>query len=150
MVPSKNVQYQFIVGTNQWLYDTKACPATKVEDDDDLPGQIETQTHQSQTQTVQSKNVIRPTETYTVVDNMLKEHERDDLQTVDVNAGNGNEVAGGKDKEAEDQIQPQDSISNVQVTMAQVADPQVADPPLFQPEAGQWRNRPRSWLELLL
>lgn len=73
----------FFVGTNQWLYDTKACLVTKVDDDhDDLLGHIET-------------------------------------QTVDVNAENGNEVnasngrraAGGED----DQIQPQDSISNVQL-----------------------------------
>ena len=39
---------EFIVGTNQWLYDTKACPATKVgddhnDDDDDLLGQSQTQ-----------------------------------------------------------------------------------------------------------
>ncbi|KAG7512725.1 hypothetical protein JOB18_038642 [Solea senegalensis] len=50
----------------------------------------------------------------------LQEHERD--QTVDISAGNGKEVdanngnvaAVGKDEEEEDQIRPQDSISNVQ------------------------------------
>jgi len=35
---------EFFVDTNQWLYDTKACSVTKVNDDhDDLPVQIETQ-----------------------------------------------------------------------------------------------------------
>ena len=51
---------EFLVGTNQWLSDTAACPATKVGDDhddevnDDLLGQIE------QSQTVQSENEIGP------------------------------------------------------------------------------------------
>ena len=51
---------EFLVGTNQWLSDTAACPATKVGDDhddevnDDLLGQTE------QSQTVQSENEIGP------------------------------------------------------------------------------------------
>lgn len=75
---------EFFEGTNQWLTDIKATVTKMDYDHDDLPVQIET-------------------------------------QTVDVNAENGNEVdvsngrtAGGEDEEAEDQIQPQDSISNVQ------------------------------------
>lgn len=38
--------HEFIAGTNQWLYDIKGCPATKVGDDhdDDFPGQTEIQT----------------------------------------------------------------------------------------------------------
>lgn len=89
---------------------TKACSDTRVHDDYDdhddvLPVQTETQIEQ----------------TDTVIDNALKEHERDDPQTVYVTDGHGKEVdvsngngAGvGKDEEEEDQIRPQDSISNV-------------------------------------
>ena len=55
------------MGTNQWLCDTKACPVGDDhddEEDDDLSGQTETQTEQ--TQTVQSENVIGPAETHTL------------------------------------------------------------------------------------
>ena len=57
--------------------------------------QSEAQPEQSQIQTVQSEHEIGPTEAHTVVDDALKEHERDDPQTVDVNAGNGKEVHDG-------------------------------------------------------
>lgn len=80
------------------------------DDHDDLPGQSQTQTEQ--TQTVQSGNESGPAESHMVVDNNLKEHERDDSPAVDVNDGNGAVV--GKDEEENDQIRPQDSISNVQ------------------------------------
>lgn len=60
---------EFIVGTNQWLSDTKSCLATTVGDEhnDDELCQIETQTEQSQT--VQSAKEFGPTETHMVVDN---------------------------------------------------------------------------------
>jgi len=113
---------EFFVGTNQWLYDTKACSFTKVNDDhDNLPVQIETQNVD-----VENGNEI------------------------DASHGRGN--AGGEDEDEEDdQIQPQDSISNVQsMHRGAVVDPPVVDPPLLQPDSGQGQNRPYSWLKLLL
>lgn len=95
---------EFIVNTNQWLSDTKTCPASKAggNHDNDLLNQTE------QTQTVQSETEIEPAETHMVVHNTLLSG--NDPLTDDVNNGNGADV--GMDEEH--QIQPKDSISNVQ------------------------------------